>query len=319
MFDSNYFQPYIVQLNRETNLSALNLIFRRFIMFALLAGAVAIKRRFCGVKGTVVAGVEPAPIDPVETLKGQLRTNIMERYGVVHLEEVPPMEPIEVVLPPSLNIAEMAQKRGQLKGVTTIDVHHRAVLKVPADDPQAISDAILHSRHHDVELEIVKGVDVQVIPDDHPVDETPVAAEIVVSGPRAALLSEAARECLGDLTYTDQLEAPLELEVQEFEKADLRFWDNFFARIAQKSHILDQLDDAHLLSLKDKYSKGYHPIREMGTEVYGIVHVTKNSMNALYLTDREAGTFRTVTQTKRFNEATEVGVLEAKAFLNGRY
>lgn len=285
-------------------------------MFALLAGAVAIKRRFCGVKGTVVAGVEPAPIDPVETLKGQLRTNIMERYGVVHLEEVPQMEPIEVVLPPNLNIAEMAQKRGQLKGVTTIDVHHRAVIKEPV-------------------LEIVKGVDVQVIPDDHPIDETPVAAEIIIAtgltpeareflgdelsdALEAPLLSDAARAGL-DLVYSDQLEAPIELDVQEFEKADLRFWDNFFARIAQKSHILDQLDDAHLLSLKDKYSKGYHPIREMGTEVYGIVHVTKNSMNALYLTDRESGTFRTVTQTKRFNEATEVGVLEAKAFLNGRY
>jgi hypothetical protein len=188
------------------------------------------------------------------------------------------------------------------------------VLKVPADDPQAISDAILHSRHHEVELEIVqgtKGVTVEVIADDAVLPETPVNAEIVIFGPRAGELEAAAQ---AEMPY-----AGLEFEVASFEKADLRFWDNFFARITQKSHVLDMLDDAHLLGLKDKYSKGYHPIREMGTDVYGIVHVTKNSMNALYLTDRESGTFRTVTATKRFNEADEVGVLEAKAFLNGRY
>lgn len=280
------------------------------IAIRTIAKVALVRHIFGGVRGTVVDGGR-LPLSPVEELKEQLRTSILERRGCVAVEEVPQMEPIEVVLPPNLNISEMAQKRGQLKGVTTIDVHHRAVLKVPADDPQAISDAILHSRHHDVELEIVKGVGVEVIADDHPADATPVTAEVVVFGPRAAELEAAAQ---AEMPY-----AGLEFEVASFEKADLRFWDNFFARIAQKSHILDQLDDAHLLSLKDKYSKGYHPIREMGTDVYGIVHVTKNSMNALYLTDRESGTFRTVTQTKRFNEATEVGVLEAKAFLNGRY
>lgn len=284
-----------------------------------IAKVALVRHIFGGVRGTAVDEGH-LPLSPVEELKNQLRSNILERRGCVAVQEVPRLEPIEVVLPPNLNIAEMAQKRGQLKGVTTIDVHHRAVLKVPADDPQAISDAVLHSRHHEVELEIVKdapaekGVTVEVIADDHPTDNTPVAAEVII----ATGLTQEAREFLGD-ELSDQLEAPIDLEVQEFEKADLRFWDNFFARITSKSHVLDMLDDAHIFSIKERYSKGYHPIREMGTEIYGVLHVTKNSMNALYLMDRESGTFRTVTQTKRFNEATEVGVLEAKAFLNGRY
>jgi hypothetical protein len=303
--DSKYFQQYIVQLNRETNLSTLNLIFRRFNMSVLACIAirtvvrvVLVRHLFGGVRGTVIDGGR-LPLSPVEELKEQLRASILERRGCMATEEVPQMEPIEVVLPPNLDLKEMAQKRGHLKGVTTIDVHHRAVLKP------------------EVQLEIVqgtpaeKGVTVEVIADDAVLPETPVNAEIVIFGPRAGELEAAAQ---AEMPY-----AGLEFEVASFEKADLRFWDNFFARIAQKSHVLDMLDDAHLLGLKDKYSKGYHPIREMGTDVYGIVHVTKNSMNALYLTDRESGTFRTVTATKRFNEADEVGVLEAKAFLNGRY
>lgn len=265
-------------------------------MIALLAVATGIKRRICGVKGRVIdGGVLPAAGNPTEELKDQLRANILARYGCVHQPEVPAMEPIEIILPPNLNVAEMAQKRNEVKGVTTIGAHHRAVIKEPA-------------------LEIVKGVDVQVIPDDHPIDQTPVAAEIII----ATGLTQEAREFLGD-ELSDALEAPIDLEVQEFEKADLRFWDNFFSRIAQKSHILDMVDDAGVLACKDKITKGYHPIKEMGCEVYGIVHVTKNSVNALWLVDREAGTFRTVTATKRFSEETEVGVLEAKAFLNGRY
>lgn len=262
-------------------------------MFALLAGAVMIKRRICGVKGVAIdGGVLPHTGNPTEQLKDQLRTSLLERRGCAHQPEVPMMEPVEIILPPALNVADMAKKRNELKGVTVIGAHHRAV---------------------------VKGVDVQVIPDDHPIDSTPVNAEVIIidhSTPEQAALTA---ELLGDVRHLAALEEPLELDVQEFEKADLRFWDNFFARMAQKSHILDMVNDAEVLACKSKITKGYHPIKEMGCEVYGIVHVTKNSVNALWLVDREAGTFRTVTATKRFNEETEVGVLEAKAFLNGRY
>lgn len=295
-------------------------------VFATVLGGVVrvclLNHVFGGVRGKVLPA-DKGLGEHTASLKEQLRKNILERRGCVgvSIRTVSQMEPIEeLVLPPALDIREMAQKRGTLKAVPdekpnvdvkTVTVHHRAVMHVDGSDTQAVSDAILHSRHHDVELEIVKGVTVDVIADDAVLPETPVDAEIIIFGPRAAEVEAAAQ---AEMPY-----AGLEFEVQNLESADLRFWDNFFARISAKSNTLDMLDDAHLFSLKDKYSKGYHPIREMGTEVYGIVHVTKNSMNALYLTDRETGAFRTVTQTKRFNEATEVGVLEAKAFLNGRY
>jgi hypothetical protein len=242
-----------------------------------------------------VGGVAAEPVDPQLILKEQLRASLIARRGIhplaAHAWTTPSAYLAEVTPAPVLDISKMAAKRAI--AAKNIGMDGNGVLHaVKADQPNATVKAV--EVHHRA---VVKEVEV-------------VAEDVV--------LSEAAREFLGDV-LADALEAPVVLEVPHVEAVDLRFWDNFFARISAKNDLMDVADDAHLLSMKESFNKGYYPIREMGTAVCGIVHVTKNSMNALYLVDREQGVFRTVSCNNRFNSASEAGSFEAKAFLNGRY
>lgn len=246
--------------------------------------AVTLRHFFGGVRGQVTVEASQPAAAPV-TLKEQLRESIIARCGIDPLERAswtaPEMELVEVILPPNLDVRAMAAQRAADK------VAHLDTPIVLALTPERLEE-VLGNRYVDVKTATVH---------------------------HRAVIKDAAAE----KGVFDDLDS-LEVEVRQFEEVDLRFWDNFYSRISSKNNVLDFQDDAdHLFSIKDRYSKGYHPIRKMGLEIDGIVHVTKNSMNALWLVDREAGVFQTVTQTNRFNGATEVGVLEAKAFLNGRY
>lgn len=166
-------------------------------------------------------------------------------------------------------------------------VHHRAVLK---------------------DVTEAKGVTAEVISDDQlpPVETTP-AAEVIIL-PR------------------EQTVAP-----NEEEPADLRFWWAFIQRIESRDETLTFDSAEAILAAKPDLSKGYHTVRlheahgpcsplgykHNGTGL-GIVHVTKSNINALVLVDAHKGIFRTVSANTRFHGADEVGIVEAKAFLNGR-
>lgn len=193
-------------------------------------------------------------------------------------------------------LADLKQKLIQKHGTptrkkaataTVVPVHHRAVL---VDKPAA------------------KGVKVEVVSDTQlpPVETTP-AAEVVIL-PR------------------EQTVAP-----NEEEPADLRFWWAFIQRIESRDESMTFGSAEEILAAKPDLSKGYHTVRlhepfgpcsplgykHNGTGL-GIIHVTKSNINALILVDAHKGIFRTISANNRFNGATEVGVVEAKAFLNGR-
>lgn len=167
-------------------------------------------------------------------------------------------------------------------------VHHRAVLKDVSES---------------------KGVTVEVISDDHqpPAEPAPVAEVIILP--------------------TEQTIAPATDE----EPADLRFWWAFIQRIKSDDETMTFNSAEEILASKPELVKGYHAVRLLeahgpcsplgykhnGTGL-GVVHVTKNNINALILVDAHKGTFRTVSAGNRFHGAMTIGVVEAKAFLNGR-
>lgn len=149
--------------------------------------------------------------------------------------------------------------------------------------------------------EATKGVNVEVIPDDQIPELDPgyIPPEVIYYGPRACELQEAAQEAM--------------------QEVDMRFWENFYRRIRDNRETATFDSDEELLASKGAYTKGYYPICEASTLHPGIVHVTKNDINAVYLVDPYKGVWRTVSATKRFGGAETIGAEQAKGFLNGRY
>lgn len=146
-----------------------------------------------------------------------------------------------------------------------------------------------------------KGVTIEVISDDQIPELDPgyIAPEVIVSGPRACELQQAAQEAM--------------------QEVDMRFWDAFFNRICQTRDTVAYEDDEQLLHSKGNYTKGYFPILDAQTIQQGIVHVTKNDINAIYLVDAYKGVWRAVSATGRFAGGKVLDAEMAKNFLNGRY
>lgn len=97
---------------------------------------------------------------------------------------------------------------------------------------------------------------------------------------------------------------------------DMVFWDHFLTRLAPKGCLV-VTDEHHLISKKSELARGYGVVRLTLTGEAGIVHVTKNGLNALFPT--ADGQFRAVSNNNRFDGKTLVQVEQAKGFLNGRY
>lgn len=237
------------------------------------------------VRGTNAAHVVPATEFPEPVVEPTLKEELLERHGSAY----PITGEVEVILPPPLDIKEMAaQREASHKAVPVANVHHRAVVKDVTES---------------------KGVTVEVISDDQlPPADTTCNAEVIVHAPQITVAPD------------DQADA-----------ADLRFWWAFIQRIESRNEIMTFKNAQEILAAKPELSKGYHAVRLVentgpcsalaykhnGTGI-GVVHVTKNNINALVLVDAYKGIFRTVSANHRFLGAPEVGIAEAKAFLNGR-
>lgn len=102
----------------------------------------------------------------------------------------------------------------------------------------------------------------------------------------------------------------------DVELTDMVFWDHFLTRLAPKGCLV-VTDEHHLISKKSELARGYGVVRLTLTGEAGIVHVTKNGLNALFPT--ADGQFRAVSNNNRFDGKTLVQVEQAKGFLNGRY
>lgn len=136
-----------------------------------------------------------------------------------------------------------------------------------------------------------KGVSCTVIPDEQlPVDTSAPKAEVIVSGPRAAEVHQVAQETL--------------------------FWDTFAARLRSRGEIVFN-DAADLIARKSEFGKGYSTIVDAQSQEEGIVHVTKAGINALI--PQGDGTYRVISNNKRFDGQAYVNAEKAKGFLNGRY
>lgn len=115
---------------------------------------------------------------------------------------------------------------------------------------------------------------------------------------------------------TDMRDSEVDSDSVDVELTDMVFWDHFLTRLAPKGCLV-VTDEHHLISKKSELARGYGVVRLTLTGEAGIVHVTKNGLNALFPT--ADGQFRAVSNNNRFDGKTLVQVEQAKGFLNGRY
>lgn len=119
-----------------------------------------------------------------------------------------------------------------------------------------------------------------------------------------------------DVFGNDHNNAESGSDTVDVELTDMVFWDHFLTRLAPKGCLV-VTDEHHLISKKSELARGYGVVRLTLTGEAGIVHVTKNGLNALFPT--ADGQFRAVSNNNRFDGKTLVQVEQAKGFLNGRY
>ena len=119
-----------------------------------------------------------------------------------------------------------------------------------------------------------------------------------------------------DVFGNDHNNAESGSDTVDVELTDMVFWDHFLTRLAPKGCLV-VTDEHHLISKKSELARGYGVVRLTLTGEAGIVHVTKNGLNALFPT--ADGQFRAVSNNNRFDGKTLVQVDQAKGFLNGRY
>jgi hypothetical protein len=201
------------------------------------------------------------------------------------VEAAQPDEVIKDILkaPIPAAVAEVLEKGASKSDVVkTIPAVLRAVVQQ--------KDAIDHALTDDTAAR--KGVTVTVIDDSQiPADVGSTNAEVIIAGPRSTELYAAAQEAM--------------------------FWDNFIEKLAQRK-VLDFHSALSLIEHQATLGKGYSAVNcKEVSEHMGIVHVTKAGLNALFPLDD--GTYRVVSNNKRFNGEAFVSVAAAKGFLNGRY
>lgn len=123
-------------------------------------------------------------------------------------------------------------------------------------------------------------------------------------------------------TYTgeerDEIAKRLESVIDaEQEPRAAKAWASFMKRICENKGIVDAESDEALIAMQPRLRRGYTPVRVGDDKAVGIVHVTREGLNALFPIDGVS--FRVVSNNQRFAGMDVVNLAAAELFMGGRY